>query len=96
MPGAGIRSESDGPVVLETAGRSHFAQKGTPLRYTVIDLSLLCGRTELSLDRATKEVMVRAVLSELEFDSVQLNRKDAVVTLRAVHARKARLGLWLV
>ena len=40
------------------------------------------------------EVMERSVLSELEFDSVQLNRKDAVVILRAVHAWKARLGLF--
>ena len=34
--------------------------------------------------RATKEVMFRALLSELEFDSAQLVKKDVVTTLRAV------------
>lgn len=60
-----------------------MAQKGMLLKHAVTDLSLLCGRSKFSPCRATKEVMVRAFLSELPFESVQLNTKDAVTILRA-------------
>ena len=93
VSGVGILSENDRPVVLETAGavsgttetmEMYLAQKGMLLRYSVTDLALICVRTNLSLGRTTKEVMVRALLSEFEFDSVQLNLKDDVTTLQAV------------
>ena len=87
--GVGILSENDGPVVLETACavssapetvERYLAQKGMLDRYSVTGLASLCVRSNRSPGRAMKEAMVRALLSELEFDSVQLNQKGAVTT----------------
>ena len=73
----GILSEIDMPIALETTGtvsnttetmERYLAQKGMLLRYAVTDLTLLCGRLNLLPGRATKEVLVHALLFEREFD----------------------------
>ena len=70
--------ENDKPVVLGAAGTAS-GTKETTERYLICPF---CGANgALSSGRATKYVMVRALLSELEFDSAELNRKAAVTTL---------------
>ena len=72
----GILSENDMTIALETTGtvsnttetmERYLAQKGMLLRYAVTDLTLLCVQLNLP-GRATKEVLVHALLFELEFD----------------------------
>ena len=73
VQGGKILSVNGRLVVLETAAlvkTTEMMERYLPrncmlLSYTVTDLSLLCGRIKLSPGRATKEVMVRALLSEL-------------------------------
>ena len=89
MPGVGILAENESPVVLVTGGCSQQYERDdgeVPCAEGCapqVHSHLLCGRTKLSHGRATKEA-VRALFSELQFDSVQLNRKDAVTSLRVV------------